>query len=384
MNRPVYLDFNATTPLAAEALAAMLPYFQTEFGNPSSSHRFGHHAAAAIDMARRQVAELISANKEEIIFTGSATEANNMALLGVAKTFTERQHLIISAVEHPAILAPALQLQEQGWQVTVLPVDEYGIVSPDRVAESIRNDTVLVSIMHANNETGSVQPIAEIANITRQRSILLHTDAAQSIGKLPVDVNHLNVDLLTLAGHKFYAPKGIGALYVRRKNTVQALFTGASQEHGMRPGTENVPAIVAFGAAAQLAQQRLTTAARNMRQMRDRLHSRIITAISEIQLNGHPHQRLPNTLNISFPKVSGRELLLAVKNEIAASLGSACHSESDTVSGVLAAMGFDAARASRAIRFSVGATTTTAEIDFAADALIRAWQQLQQSKSISL
>lgn len=377
LNSPVYLDYNATTPLAAEVLAAMLPYFQIEFGNPSSAHQFGQRAAAAVNNARQQVAELINANADEIIFTGSATEANNLALLGNANTDIERRHLIISAIEHPAIMAPAKRMQEHGWRLTILPVDEYGVVSPQSVADALCADTALVSVMHANNEIGTIQPIAEIARVTRKHGVLLHTDAAQSIGKIGLDVKQLDVDLLTIAGHKFYAPKGIGALYVRRGTALQSLMAGADQEKHLHPGTENVPAIVALGAAAQLAQQRLPLVTRNMRQMRDRLHSRLAFAICGLQLNGHPQHRLPNTLHLSFPGVSGRALLQAAAADVAASLGSACHSEHDAVSGVLAALGIDALRASAAIRLSVGATTTTAEIDRAAIALINAWQRLR-------
>lgn len=254
MTDPVYLDHNATTPVAPDVFAAMAPWLQAHFGNPSSSHAPGRRAAQAVARAREEVAGLIGATPQEIVFTGCATEANNLALLGVAGAVGEgKRHLVISSIEHPAVTAPAMVLRAQGWDVTVVPVDEHGRVSPAAVEEALRPDTALVSVMHANNEVGTLQPIADIAGITRPRAILLHTDAAQSVGKLPVNVGALGVDLLTIAGHKFSAPKGIGALYVRHGTPIRSVLHGADQEHGLRPGTENVASIVALGAAAALA-----------------------------------------------------------------------------------------------------------------------------------
>lgn len=253
MSDPIYLDFNATTPVAPEVLDAMLPWLRGEYGNPFSSHPFGRRAAQAVATARGHVADLIGANVREILLTGCATEANNLALLGVARALgIEKRHLVISAVEHPAVMAPALHLRDQGWALTVLPVDEFGMVSPNQLADALRPDTALVSVMHANNEVGTLQPIREIARITRERGILLHTDAAQSAGKLALNVDELGVDLLTLAGHKVYAPKGVGALYVRTGTPIRPILHGADQEQGLRPGTENVACIVALGAAAAL------------------------------------------------------------------------------------------------------------------------------------
>ena len=249
MSDPVYLDYNATTPVAPEVVDAMLPFLHEQFGNPSSSHVWGEFAKVAVNDARQQVAALLGAAPEEIVFTGCATEANNLALLGVAAaSASEKQHLVISAVEHPAVMQPALHLRQLGWEVSVVPVDGQGRVAPEAVAAALRPDTALVSIMHANNEVGTIQPVAAIAALTRPRNILLHTDAAQSAGKIAVDVDALGVDLLTLAGHKFYAPKGVGALYVRAGTPIRAITFGADQERGLRPGTENVPAMVGLGA----------------------------------------------------------------------------------------------------------------------------------------
>lgn len=373
---PIYLDYNATTPVAPEALAAMLPWLRDQFGNPSSTHPCGRRAAQAIATARRQVADLIGARPHEIVFTGCATEANNLALLGVARALgTSRRHLVISAIEHPAVMAPAMVLREEGWDVAVVPVDGFGRISLEALEQSLRPQTALVSVMHANNEVGTVQPIREIARLTRQRGILLHTDAAQSAGKLPLNVDELGVDLLTLAGHKFHAPKGVGALYVRGGTPIRSVLFGAEQEHGLRPGTENVASIVALGAAAEAVARSLPAATDHQRALRDHLHQRLAAAIPDLRLNGHPEHRLPNTLHVSFPRVSGRALLAAAADVVAASVGSACHSERDAVSGVLAAMGADAARAAGAVRLSVGRNTTRDEVERAAAALLRAWRQ---------
>ena len=377
MSAPIYLDHNATTPVAQEVLDAMLPWLREQHGNPSSSHVYGQRAAQAVATARAQVADLIGAQPAEIVFTGCATEANNLALCGVAQAVpAQRRHLVISAVEHPAVMAPALYLRYQGWEVTALPVDSFGRVSVDDVARALRPDTALVSVMHANNEVGTLQPVAGIAALTRPRGILLHTDAAQSAGKLRVDVDELCVDLLTLAGHKFNAPKGVGALYVRAGTPIRAIVHGADQEHGLRPGTENVASIVALGAAAALASASLPGLSTQLQALRDRLHAQLEAGVSGLQLNGHPNHRLPNTLHVSFPGVSGRALLADAADTVAASVGSACHSEHDAVRGVLAAMAIDAARANGAVRLSVGRTTRTDDIDRAAAALVAAWTRL--------
>jgi cysteine desulfurase len=377
MSAPVYLDFNATTPVAPEVVEAMLPFLREHYGNPSSAHVFGRRAAEAVAQARERVAALIGARPDEIVFTGCATEANNLALLGVAAAAAPgKRHLVVSAVEHPAVMAPARHLRRSGWELTEVPVDGTGRVSVQAVADALRADTVLVSVMHANNEVGTLQPIEAIAALTKAHGILLHTDAAQSAGKVALEVDALGVDLLTLAGHKFYAPKGVGALYVRTGTRLAPVLHGAEQERGLRPGTENVAAVVGLGMAAELARQSVPRLGDEMRGLRDLLHERLAGAIAGLRLNGHAERRLPNTLHVSFPGVSGRALLHAASDDVAASVGSACHSEQDAVSGVLAAMGVDAANAMGAVRLSVGRTTTRDQIARAADGLIRAWSRL--------
>ena len=377
MTDPVYLDYNATTPVAPEVLHAMLPFLRDQFGNPSSTHLLGRRAAQAVAEARERVAILIGAQPQEVVFTGCATESNNLALLGVARAMPPgKRHLVVSAVEHPAVIAPARYLVEQGWDLSIVAVDSTGRVSPQAVAAALRDDTALVSVMHANNEVGTLQPLEEIARITRRRGVLLHTDAAQSAGKVALDVNALGVDLLTLAGHKFYAPKGVGALYVRAGTPVRAVLFGADQEHGLRPGTENVAAIVGLGVAAELAGSDLARVAADLRERRDQLHAVLVRDVPGLALNGHPQHRLPNTLHVSFPGVSGRALLQAACDSVAASVGSACHSEHDAVSGVLAAMGLDASRAFGAVRLSVGRMTTVEDVRRAADGLMAAWRRL--------
>ncbi len=379
MHDPVYLDYNATTPVDPQVADAIEPYLRHYFfGNPSSSHIYGRRAHEAVEKAREQMAALIGAQHDEIIFTGCATEANNLAIRGVAAALQNQgRHIVTTAIEHPSVAAPFQLLKKNGWKVTVLPVDEFGMVNADSVFNALQNDTVLVSIMHANNEVGSIQPIADIAAITRPRGILLHTDAAQSVGKIPVLADQLGVDLLTIAGHKFYATKGVGALYIRKGTSIEPLLVGAGHEQGLRPGTENVPAIVGIGKAAELAQQGNGFEGNIVRTLRDLLHERLLQAIPDLQLNGHPEKRLPNTLNVSFPDVNGRELLEQTSSDIAASVGSACHEESDKVSGVLGAMGFSQQRAQGAVRFSLGMPTTEIDIERAGAALLSALHNIK-------
>jgi cysteine desulfurase len=326
--------------------------------------------------ARGDVAALIGARAEEIVFTGSATEANNLALVGVTRALPDKRHLVISAVEHPAVMKPALYLRNAGWEVTVVPVDATGRVAAEDVRKALRKDTVLVSVMHANNEVGTLQPVAEIARLAKAQGILIHTDAAQSAGKVALDVEALGVDLLTLAGHKFYAPKGVGALYIRHGTPIAPILHGAGQEGGLRPGTENVAFIVGLGAAARLARERQSYSSGRLRSLRDRLHQALLASLPGLQLNGHPEQRLPNTLHVSFPNVSGKDLLDKVAGEVAASVGSACHAHGDQGGGVLAAMGLDSGRTRGAVRLSVGVWTTEEEIDEAASALAKGWARL--------
>ena len=380
MSLPVYLDYNATTPVDPRVADAIQPYLHEHFGNPSSGHIYGQRAHEAVNRAREHLAALLGCQATEVIFTGCTTEANNLAIRGVARALRDRgRHVVTSAVEHPSVARPFQRLKEDGWDVTVLPVDKHGRINPRQLAAALRENTVLVSVMHANNAVGTLQPIAEVAALTRPRGIILHTDAAQSTGKISVQVDELGVDLLTVAGHKFYATKGVGALYVREGTPIEPLLVGAGHERGLRPGTENVPAIAGLGEAARLAAQRLTTEELRLRQLRDRLHRQLEKDIPGLALNGHPEQRLPNTLSVSFPGVSGRDLLEQCKEEVAASVGSACHEGDAVVSGVLGAMGVDTDRAVGAVRLSIGVPTTEADIEHAARALVAAWGELSRT-----
>jgi cysteine desulfurase len=371
VERPIYLDYNATTPIAPEVLAAMLPFLQEHFGNPSSSHAYGEAAHTAVDRARSQVASLIGCAPDEIVFTGAGSEANNLAIKGVA--FARRaqgDHIITSAVEHPAVLETCRYLVDRfGYRLTVLPVDGHGLVNPDDVVRAIESGTVLITIMHANNEVGTLQPISEIASFARDHGVTFHTDAAQSVGKVDANVDALGVDLLTIVGHKVYAPKGIGALYVRNGTVLDSLVHGAGHEGGRRAGTENVPYMVALGAACELARDRLANGeSARIRTLRDRLHKQLHDAIPGLALNGHQDRRLPNTLNVSFPGLDGEELLARTPG-IAASTGSACHAGRTEPSGVLLAMGIDRDRALGAVRLSLGHSTSPNNIQLAAAAL---------------
>ena len=373
---PIYLDYNATTPVDPLAAQALEPWLRERFGNPSSAHLYGKEAKAAVETARAEVAALIGGRPEDMVFCGSATEANNLAIFGVARALRgERRHLVTSAVEHPSVMQPMRWLEAEGWQLTVLPVDGTGRVRMEAAAQAICRDTALISVMLANNETGTMQPVSEIAALAHARGAFMHVDAAQGAGKIPINVHDLGADLLTLAGHKFYAPKGVGALYVREGTPILPIMAGADHERGLRPGTENVPHIVALGTAARLAQEGLAREAARLQQLRDALQERLVIAIPGLLLNGHPAERLPNTLNLSFPGVAGWQLLAATP-EIAASTGSACHAGGHTVSDILAAMSMPREQALGAIRLSLGRFTTTAEIEEAANALINAWRGL--------
>ncbi len=373
----IYLDCNATTPVDQRVLEAMLPYLAVHYGNPSSDHVVGQRAKAAVEAARAEVAALIGATPPEIVFTGCATEANNLALLGAARAALSsgRAVLVTSAIEHPSVLHPLRHLAREGWSLTELPVDATGRVQVNHAANVITPEVALVSVMLANNETGSLQAVRALADLAHAAGALMHVDAAQAAGKVAVDVHALGADLLTLAGHKFYAPKGVGALYVRTGVALDPIQYGAGHEHGLRPGTENVPHIVALGEAARLARTTLAQEAARMTALRDRLHGLLAAAIPGLRLNGHPAERLPNTLNISFPAVAGWQLLAAAST-VAASTGSACHAGDHASSGVLAAMGLTREAAAGAVRLSLGRFTTESEIDRAAEALISVWKSL--------
>jgi cysteine desulfurase len=378
MKRPIYLDHNATSPIAPEVLEAMMPFLQEHHGNPSSAHPYGRTAAAAVDKARAQMARLLGCEPDEVLFTSGGTESDNLALLGVAQRAPARhRHIITSAVEHPAVVEPLRHLERNGWKVTWLPVDHDGRVSAAQVERAVKQSTALVTVMLANNETGALQPVHEMAAACRARGAVLHTDAAQAVGKIPVNVDELGVDLLTVAGHKFYAPKGVGALYVRRGTKLAAQILGAPHEAGLRSGTENVASLVGLGAAAELARRELPGRAEHLRSLRDRLHRGLAERFPELQLNGPVEERLPNTLNVSLPGIPALALLDRLVG-VAAGAGAACHAGDDKPSGVLTAMGLPAERALAALRLTVGRPTTIEEVDQAmaeiADA-VRAHQE---------
>jgi cysteine desulfurase len=371
---PIYLDYNATAPVDPAVLGAMLPFLQTHFGNPSSTHAYGKAAHDAAEAARAQVAGLLGAEAGEVVFTGGGSEASNHAIKGVcfADGWPKSVHLITTAVEHPATARPIEFLRKLGAEVTVLPVDRTGLIDPDAVRRAITPRTKLVSLMHSNNEVGTLLPVREVAAICREFGVPVHTDCAQSLGKVAVDVNELGVDLLTVAGHKLYAPKGVGALYVRHGVKLEPLIHGAGHEKGRRAGTENVPYAVGLGRACVLAAQSLPAATERLRALRDRLHAKLRDALGErLALNGHPELRLPNTLNVNFVGHVGAELLAAVPG-VAASTGSACHEGQVKLSPVLAAMGVPPELGRGAVRLSVGRFTTEDEIDRAAEMLIGA------------
>jgi cysteine desulfurase len=372
VDRPIYLDYNATTPIAPEVLDAMLPFLRDHFGNPSSRHAYGAAAHEAVDRARSQVADLIGCRPDEIVFTGAGSEANNLAIKGVALARRgQGDHLITSAVEHPAVLETCRYLVGRfGYRLTVVPVDGHGLVDPDDVARAIEPGTVLITIMHANNEVGTIQPIAEIGDVARNHGVTFHTDAAQSVGKVPARVDDLAVDLLTIVGHKLFAPKGIGALYVRSGTALDSLVHGAGHEGGRRAGTENVPYMVSLGAACALAGERLASGGpARTRALHDRLPALLRDGVPGLALNGHPERRLPNTLNVSFPGQDGEELL-ARTPQVAASTGSACHAGRTEPSGVLLAMGIERERALGAVRLSLGYETTAEDVEAAGTVLI--------------
>jgi cysteine desulfurase len=369
---PIYLDYNATTPLLPEVVEALLPYLREHFGNPSSGHVFGRRAHEAVERARAELAALLGCQPDEVVFTSGGTEANNLAIRGVTELAGACRHVVTSTVEHPATAQPCAWLERHGFEVTRVPVDAHGRVPPDAVRPLVRGDTALVTLMLAQNEIGTLMPIREIARLAHRHGAVVHTDAAQAVGKIPVRVDELEVDLLSVAGHKLYAPKGVGALYVRRGTRLAPLVRGAGHERGLRPGTENVPFVVALGRAAALARAGLATEAARQQALRDELWQRLAAAVPGLRLNGHPSERLPNTLNVAFPGVRGSAVLAAAP-ELAASTGSACHEGGETASAVHTAMGLDAATALGAVRLSLGRGTTSEQVVTAAQALARAW-----------
>ena len=381
MPKPIYLDYNATTPHDPEVIEAMRPYFEEEFGNPSSSHYYGSKPKQAVIKAREQVASLLNCAPEEIIFTSGGTESNNFAIKGCAESFGHKgNHIITSQIEHPAVLQVCRFLGKNGFEVTYLPVDEFGLVNVADVKAAIRKKTVLISIMHANNEVGTIEPIAEIAQLAKQHDIIFHTDAAQSVGKLSVDISKLGVDLLSIAGHKVYAPKGVGALYMRKGLSPAKLMHGAGQEMSKRPGTENVLEIVGLGMACEIARRDLEKNMKHMQAMRDRLFEAIKKGCAPVKLNGHPQKRLPNTLSVSFLNSEANRLLETIGSEVAASAGAACHSDTVQISDVLKAMAVPPDWAKGTLRLTTGRMTTGEEIDRAARVICAAVQKMNSSK----
>ncbi len=363
----VYFDHNATTPVAPEVAEAVARALATYFGNASSVHYFGQQAKGLLDDARTAVAALIGGEPSEVVFTSGGTEADNFALRGVAEALepTGRKHLIASSIEHEAVLNTLKALARRGWNVTLLPVDRSGIVSPDGLDDALTDGTALVSVMHANNEIGTVQPIAELARRTHARGALFHTDAVQSVAKIPVDVRALGADLLSLSAHKFYGPKGAGALWIKRGTRLSAILTGGKHERNRRAGTENVPAIAGFGVAARLAASKLAPESVRVGALRDRLEEAVLRRVDGTTVNGAPEPRVPNTSNISFEGIEAESLLIALDLEgIAVSTGSACSSGTLEPSHVLRAMGLPTHRTQNSIRISLGAGNTDAEVDY--------------------
>jgi len=347
---PIYLDYNATTPIDSQVAEAMLPYIHGLYGNPSSGHPFGLEARAGVDRARHQVASMLGCHDDEVLFTSGGTESDNHAIKGIAGADRARgNHVITSNIEHPAVEEVCRYLEIQGLDVTYLPVDSHGLIDPQQVEDTITDRTIMVTIMHANNEVGTIQPIREIADIARRHGAVMHSDCAQSVGKIPVDVDDLGVDLLTIAGHKLYAPKGIGVLYIRRGVEIEKFMHGADHEMGRRAGTENIILEAGLGIACQLIEQNLDSYIQHMSQMRDRLEAGLQREIPGVRVNGHPEKRLPNTSSVSF--------------KVAASAGAACHSDRIDVSDVLKAMNLPIEYAMGTIRLSVGRHTTEDEID---------------------
>jgi cysteine desulfurase len=376
----VYFDYNATTPPAPEVIEAVMQATRDQFGNASSVHHFGQQAKAVLDEARSAVAKLVSGDPSEVVFTSGGTESDNFAIRGAAEALepTGRRHLIASAIEHEAVLNTLKALARRGWRTTLLPVDQTGVASPDRLRELITDETAVVSVMHANNEIGTIQPIAELAQIAHARGALMHTDAVQSVGKIAVDVRALGVDLLSLSAHKFNGPKGAGAVWVKRGTRMQPILTGGKHERSRRAGTENVPAIAGLGVAAHLAAGKMAAEGVRVGALRDRLEIGILRDVSGTVVNGAPPLRVPNTTNISFDRVEAESLLIALDLDgIAVSTGSACSSGTLEPSHVLRAMGFPAHRTQNSLRFSLGLFSTAEEVDRVIEALPRLVEKLR-------
>jgi cysteine desulfurase len=378
--RKVYLDHAATTPTHPKVVEEMLPYFTVKFGNPSNLHDIGREAKNAVEEARTKTAALIGAKPDEIFFTASGAESNNFALKGLAQANSQKgKHIIVSQIEHFSVLHPVKTLEKAGFTVTALPTDKYGIVDPADVSKAITKETVLVSIMHANNEIGSIEPIEEISKITREKGVLFHTDAVATVGWIPVNVSSLGVDALSLSGHQFYGPKGVGALYVRKGVRIKPQIEGGIQEDGRRSGTENVPGIVGLGKAAELAMADISNRMTTLTALRDRLQKGLVEKIDHVVINGHPTKRLPQNLNMSMWYVEGESMLLFLNMQgISVSSGSACTSRSLKSSHVLTCIGTDAAVANGTLLMSLGMGNTTEDIDYVINALPPIVQRLRE------
>ncbi len=382
MKLPIYLDYNATTPVDPRVVEAMMPYFTESFGNAASrNHSFGWQVEEVVENARETIANAIGAGGKEIIFTSGATESNNLAILGVAEFYQKKgKHIITSPIEHKAVIDPCLALEQKGYEITFLDLDKDGCINLNQLEESIREDTILVSLMGGNNEIGTLNPLKEIGEITRSKGVLFHTDATQVVGKIPVDVEEMNIDLLSMTAHKMYGPKGIGGLYVRRKKPrvrLSPIMFGGGHERGMRSGTLNVTGIVGFAKAIELSIEEMSSEAERLVNLRQRLFDRLSSELDYIFLNGHPTQRLPNNLNLSFGYVEGESLMMGV-SELAVSSGSACTSASLEPSYVLRALGVGDDLAHSSIRFGMGRFTTADEIDFTAEKIIIAVKRLRE------
>ncbi|MBN2488274.1 MAG: cysteine desulfurase NifS [Methanosarcinaceae archaeon] len=375
----IYMDHSATTPTDPLVVEAMLPYFTEKFGNASSLHFFGQEAAEALEQSRKQVAYLIGARPEEIIFTSGGTESDNLAIKGIAyQNSGKGKHIITSVIEHPAVLNTCAHLEKDGFEVTYVPVDSDGILDVAELENAIRDDTILITVMHANNEIGTIQPITEISKISKEKGIYFHTDAVQSVGKIPVDVNELGVDLLSISSHKIHGPKGVGALYIKKGTLIQAIAHGGEHEARLRAGTENIPGIVGFAKATTLAKERLAVDSKHLTELRDLLIKKVLDSIGHSYLNGHPTKRLPNNANLRFSFIEGEAMLLSLDMKgIAVSTASACSSRSLEPSHVLKAIGLRPEDAHGSLRFSLGKDNTREEVDYVVESLAEVVRKLR-------
>lgn len=380
----IYMDHAATTPLAPEVLEAMIPYFSKRYGNPSSLHSFGREAREAVDDARTEVAALLNAEPSEIYFTSGGTESDNLAIKGIARKNKKKgRHIITSSIEHPAVLEVCKALTREGFEVTYLPVTSEGLVEIGAVEEAVREDTILISVMHANNEIGTIQPLEEIGRLAGEKEIYFHTDGVQTAGKIPVDVNSLGLDAFSLSGHKLYGPKGAGALYIRKGVRIESIQQGGGHERGLRSGTENVPGIVGLGKAARIAEENMAEESERVRSLRDRIKEFVLNEIEDSWLNGHPVKRLPSNLNFGFKYIEGESLLLYLDAKgVAASTGSACSSKKLAASHVLSAIGLSPVESHGSLRITLGMANTEEDADYACRAIFDSVKRLREMSAM--